>query len=391
MSIVNVGKSCCGCRACGLVCPKDAIVFVTDEYGFEYPFLDEKKCINCNKCDKVCPSLNTPKDKLHIMCGAAYAKDETVKYVGSSGGLFGIFATKILEAGGVVYGAAFDDSHRLKTTRAQSGEDLSKLYKSKYLLCDTDDQFKNIKADLEADKKVLYCSSPCQINALKLYLGKEYQDLVTVDFVCHGVGSQTLFDQSLKYVETKKNIKINDYMFRYKKGKSTSHYYRIAYSKDGRIKSDSSIYLFDPYYNAYQKRLLCRDACYDCAYASENRPSDITIGDFHTINKYYPDIDRFAGVSMFVCNTDKGRDFFLTVEDQMEVRKMAWEEVKKNNRFDNTEKKPENREGFLSVLKNDGFDKVVDTYLRPSLNWTHIVYYYSPKFLRKIAFKMFGK
>ena len=148
--------------------------------------------------------------------------------------------------------------------------------------------------------------------------------------------------------------------------------------------------MFDPYYTAYQKRIACRKSCYDCRYAAELRSSDLTIGDFHTINQYYPKIDRFAGVSMFVCNTVKGYDFFRTVSEKMEIREMEWEELKRNNRFSNSEKMLGEREEFLLMAKNEGFSRAADKFLSPSLNWIRIIYYYSPKFIRKIALRIIG-
>lgn len=385
-------KKCNGCQSCVQICPVNAINMKKDIYGFEYPYIDKGRCIECGKCNSVCSARKDIIQSEHLRCGAAYSKDSTIKYSGSSGGMFGLFAQNVIMNGGKVYGAAFDTAHRLKTTCAQNKEELQPLYKSKYLLCDTNNSFSRIKQDLEAGIQVLYCSSPCQVWALKLYLGKEYVNLYTIDFVCHGVGSQDLFDKSIKYVERKKNIKIEKYSFRYKRKRSaSSHYYWYRALSKNKIKEKSGLYIFDPYYLAYESRLACRDSCYDCHFASENRVSDVTIGDFHNINSYYQEIDRFAGVSMFVCNSQKGLKMFDTLKEKLEIFDMEWDVVKVNNRFQNDECPKIKRAEFLESLKNDKFDTTVKKYLHPSQLWMNILYYYSPKFARVIAFKLFRR
>lgn len=308
MELVSA-KECCGCRTCAAVCPMQAISVVKDKYGFEQIEINQEKCINCGKCQVVCPILNTVKNKEHYSCGSAYAVEETVRWHGSSGGLFGTFAKKVLEDGGVIYGAAFDKHLKLRTTRAVNEAELIPLYKSKYLLCDTGNSFAEIRAALDEGKRVLYCSSPCQVAGLRRFLGRDYENLLLVDFACHGVGSQDLFDKSVQYVERKNRIKIKSYNFRYKPDKASSrYYYYYNYSRQNPSLQRVDIYLTFPYYYAFCKSLACRECCYQCPYADGDRPGDITIGDFHSIGKYEPDADRF-NISMFVCNTEKGQNF----------------------------------------------------------------------------------
>ncbi len=389
MNISTVQQKCCGCRTCMLQCPVNAIAFSTDAYGFEYPVLDEDRCIHCGKCLAVCPALMPPKNGSHLRCGAALAKDSKFLKSGSSGGLFPIFAQEIIRQGGLVYGAALDKDLKLKTTKAASCSELFNLYKSKYFLCDTGESFTEIKNALEQGTPVLYCSSPCQIQALALFLKREYANLITVDFACHGVGSQWLFDKSIQYMEQKKRLQIVRYSFRLKKpNAASSHYYEFHYKKGGETRQRSGLYLYDPYYNAYQKRLACRDSCYDCHFAARERSSDITIGDFHDIEKYHPDIDRFAGVSMFVCNTEKGKTFFDQVSPKLQLYDMPWSQIVRSNRFSNQEIPPKDRVPFLNALKSESFSVVVRRYLHPRLSWKQIVYYHCPKFIRSIVLRI---
>ena len=134
MSIENVKNKCCGCRACLQKCKFGAISIVVDKYGFEYPKIDNALCTNCGLCEKVCPIINDAQNSQARLCGMAYSLDNKTKFNGSSGGLFGTFAEKVIEQGGIVFGAAFDEKLKLKTTKAQTLEELIPLYKSKYYL-----------------------------------------------------------------------------------------------------------------------------------------------------------------------------------------------------------------------------------------------------------------
>ncbi len=390
MSINLVGRDCCGCRTCKTVCKFNAISVITDKYGFEQMAVDTDKCIECGLCEKVCPILHVENTTERYSCGAAYALDDDIKYQGSSGGLFGVFARRIILNGGCVYGAAFDEDLKLKTTSAETLDDLVPLYKSKYLLCDTDDKFVEIKSRLDNGENVLYCSSPCQIAALNLYLKKSYENLLTVEFVCHGVGSQTLFDRSIEYSQRKLSAKIKGVVFRHKNKKASSHYYLYKCERKDEVFNKQDLYLSFPYYNAYCKQLVCREGCYNCKYATEERGSDITIGDFHTIGKYDNSIDRFASVSMFVCNSLKGETFFNSVKETLFVKPFEWNILKENNRFHSDGSRPKEQHEFMESVATEPFEKTVKRYLRPIRDWKRLIYYKSPSFLRNIA-KKFGR
>lgn len=390
MSIDLVGNDCCGCRNCKTVCKFNAISVVIDKYGFEQMSVDTKKCIECGMCEKFCPILHVVNSSERYSCGAAYALDNEIKFQGSSGGLFGVFARRIILDGGCVYGAAFDNNLKLKTTSAETLDELVPLYKSKYLLCDTDDKFIEIQSRLDKGERVLYCSSPCQIAALKLYLKRNYENLLTVEFVCHGVGSQSLFDKSIEYSEKKLSARIKSVVFRYKSKKASSHYYLYECESDAGKFIKQDLYLSFPYYNAYCKQFVCREGCYNCKYATEERCADITIGDFHTIEKYETSIDRFAGVSMFVCNSLIGETFFNSVKETLFIKSFEWDVLKTNNRFHSDGNRPKDQYEFMESIATKPFEETVKKYLRPIRDWKRLIYYKSPSFFRNIA-KKFGR
>ncbi len=381
--IKDIGNRCCACRACEQVCMFDAIKFDKDQYGYEYPVVDFEKCVECGKCGSVCPILNHSKgvDKPLVSC-AATAVDDTDKYNGSSGGLFGTFAKRVIDNGGIVFGAAFDSEMELKTSKAETEHELIPLYKSKYLICNTYGAFEKIREYLYNGREVLYCSTPCQVSALNLFLGKKYENLITVEFVCHGVGNQHMFNESLKSYGKEKNSTVTNFSFRHKKKDgASSHCYKINL-ENGKV--ISGLYFDFPYYNAYCKELAYRDSCYICPYASRNRNSDITIGDFHNIEKYYPEIDRLKGISMLLCNTDKGLKLLEKVKGNLKIWEMSTEILYENNRFANTETStPEEAKLFREAFKRYGYDRKTKKILNTKLDILKKVYYHMPNFIKK--------
>lgn len=392
MTISDVKKDCCMCKNCYRVCKFDAITFCTDEYGFEYAKIDGNKCVNCNQCAKYCPMMKEGFEETKVFgSGVAYSIDEELKKQGSSGGLFGCFANEIIRKGGVVYGAAFDETLKLKTTRATSKKELFPLYKSKYLLCDTNSQFEQIEKDLKASKIVLYCSTPCQIDALKIYLQKEYDNLFTIDFVCHGVSSQLLFDYFKQLYEDEKSVRVNLFRFREKVNKpASSHYFAIGFEKNNRSVVKQGLYYDYPYYNAYCKQIISRPNCYSCRYARKNRVSDISIGDFHAVEKYMHDIDRFSGISMFICNSEKGQKLFKECENQLFTQNMDVEILYENNRFTGSGETEINTaicqsKKFIKEVLLNGMTKKTKHILISPRDYLKKLYYYSPKFIKKIV------
>lgn len=388
-------KDCCGCFACMQACPKNAITRVIDEFGFTMPKVDSALCISCGKCDSVCPIKNAKSNEGDHTAYCAYAKDKGVRFNCSSGGMVGVLSNYFFSEyknDAVVYGACFDNDLKLKLTPAYDSEQAKKLYKSKYVESYTDGQFVKIKGELDGNKRVLFVSSPCQVKALKLFLGKEYDNLITVDFICHGVPSQNFFDRCISYQEKKENIKITDYSFRTKiKRGATPHYYTLRYIKGGKQKVKTNLYLKSPFYLAYQKYLTLRDSCYDCKFAYTDRPSDITVCDFHTVEKYLKGINRFDGVSLFTVNSKRGADIFERIKNSLEFTPVDFALLIENKEYmSGATKMPKERQAFLTDLKEKDFSVVVERYFNPKKEWKKAFYYKLPNGVRKVLKKIKG-
>lgn len=388
MILVNASKDCCGCGVCSAVCPVKAIKMSPDMYGFILPITDHEKCISCGKCEGTCPYINKYSVPTYKQAAfAAYSKDPQVRFNGSSGGVFETLAKSIFgQDGGVVYGAAFDNDMHLKMRRVTNVRNLQPLLKSKYIQSDCSDCYKQILDDLKAGRKVLVCSTPCQIAALRNYLKNNYDNLFAVDFFCHGVPNQEFFNRCRSYVEQKNKIRILDYQFRAKiKSGATPHYYKLTYEKNGRKKQKTRLYFRSPYYMAFQKYIFLRDSCYSCKYADSNRASDITIGDFHSIDSYVKGINRFEGCSTIIINSIKGKLLFEQCGSALETWKMNLDELISNKDcFAGSTPEPPGREQFLADYCEMSFDSFAEKYMNPTKEWKKGIYYRMPSGFRKI-------
>ena len=202
IKIVSKDK-CCGCKTCGIICPRSCISFVKDSIGALYPLVDQTKCINCGKCDSVCPMQQSFDHFIGIKAYAAFTKDKDVRFRGSSGEIFETIATMITNEGGSVFASRFDNNLKLKGFEAKSITEVRRLTKSKYLQGDVSYLFPTIKKRILDGIPCLGCFTPCQTATLKLYLGDLCcrDNLILLDFFCHGVPSQDLFDHCINYVE----------------------------------------------------------------------------------------------------------------------------------------------------------------------------------------------
>lgn len=313
-------SDCFGCKACKNICNHNAISFKTDNEGFDYPILDQIKCINCNLCTSVCPIEHFSKTKqinepIVIACQNKNKKELSVS---SSGGLFTLIAKHIISQGGSVYGAAFETTLKVKHIRINKIEELEQLRGSKYVQSDINDTFKQVKKDLQSNIKVYFVGTPCQISGLKLYLRKEYPNLITTDLICHGVPSQKAFDTCLNQLNKKYHSTINQYKFRDKNINGWSCWGSSSSFKKGhKIKNiiyDKNMKL---YFNGFITGDMMRYCCYECPFTTTNRTGDLTLADYWSINKYHPNFPNISqGVSLLLINSHKGENIWHEIKEQ---------------------------------------------------------------------------
>lgn len=193
MIFIQDKKECCGCSACASVCPKNCITMSEDSEGFLYPHVDESVCIDCHLCERVCPMINHGKDREPLAVYAAKNSNETIRMQSSSGGIFTLLAERVIDEGGVVFGASFNDRWEVVHDHVETKEELAKFRGSKYVQSKIGDNYRKVKLFLSEGRNVLFSGTPCQISGLKKYLRKDYDNLLAVDFICHGVPSPGVF------------------------------------------------------------------------------------------------------------------------------------------------------------------------------------------------------
>lgn len=295
-------EKCTGCGACVQRCPKRCISWTQREFGFRYPQIDKDACVNCGQCEKVCPIDKALEVSAEQKAYAAVHKDDEVLAKSTSGGAFTAIADAVFAQGGIVYGAAMLDGMQVKHIRTSGKDDFEGLRSSKYLQSDTGTTYQMVEQDLKQGKTVLYSGTPCQIDGLKNFLGKDYENLYTVDIVCHGVGSQAYFDKYMDYARERYG-KIKALRFRSKEYAGWS-------CGGGVVVVDSSDCLkkipyrdFDNYYYSYfLSGDIYRKSCYSCKYANTNRVGDFALGDYWGVEALNLPLQTENGCSLLLVN-----------------------------------------------------------------------------------------
>ena len=317
-------EKCCGCGACVTVCPQKCISFKEDANGFWYPEVDKEKCIHCNMCEKVCSILQKKKEEQKdITAFAAYALNEDIRVKSSSGGLFTLLAEKVLDEGGVVFGAAFDEEFMVHHIAITKKAELEKLRGSKYLQSRIENTFEETKNILEQGERVLFSGMACQIAGLKRYLGKEYANLITVDILCHGVPSPKIWrrylDEQKESGSSVKQIYFRNKHFGWKKFSL-----KIVFEP---LKIYRKQFYFDSFMRLFMSNICFRESCYACEFKDLKRPSDITLGDCWGIENYMPDMDDDKGTSLVLIHSIAGKKLFQTICGDLEVREAEIEKI----------------------------------------------------------------
>lgn len=359
MANINIldKKHCTGCSLCANICPKNAISLIPDEEGFYAPTVNDS-CIDCSLCAKKCPQLSKSFSYEGEKVAYAIWADDKTREKGSSGGVFPLIAEKTVSEGGVVYGAAFDQSPRkLRHIEVTSKENLPFLFKSKYVQSEMGTALKDAKQRLQEGKNVVFSGCPCQIDALKAYLGKDYDNLFTIDILCHGVPSPMAYNRFLDEISDGKEVTAVD--FRDKKwGWGTL--IRVDFNDD----TSKYSYYNEAYFNAFLQGYNMRNGCYNCKYACPERVGDITIGDFWGAEKYDESWNDKKGTSLVMCNTKKGAKLIQSLKknfariEELDYDKMLEISKRANGAIVRPTTKPFLRDVFFRHIKmGDSFTR----------------------------------
>ena len=358
-------KECCACGACMNACPKSAIQMREDQYGFVYPVINEELCVRCGACTEACIYRNHidlhPAQQVY----AAAARDDNTVARSASGGAFAVIADQVLSLGGVVYGCAlvFEDGRlEPKHIRIDSAENIRLLQGSKYVQSEIGDTYRQARQDLAGGKSVLFSGTPCQIAGLKQYLKKDYEKLLTVEIICHGVPSKRLFHEFMDFYGRKLGGRITSFCFR-DKSKGQGMVSRCVYQDSAGNQKESIrngnllAYIF-----FFQKSYTYRINCYSCPFARPERAADITLGDYWGFHEEYPQyresqgLSNGRGISCVLVNTEKGKRIWDTCRDQLVSMPSEFEKVARHNdQLREPSKYDPQRETILQVFETEGY------------------------------------
>jgi coenzyme F420-reducing hydrogenase beta subunit len=351
---------CCGCTACMNICPTNAITMVADKEGFKYPVIDEDKCIHCNLCRKVCPYgqyRTEEEDPVYPKVFAAYHRNDETHEISTSGGMFTPMYKNVLAKGGKVVGVKYSDNMEVIYEIAENEEQCEKFRGSKYVQADANDVMTRVKELLEQGTPVLYSGNPCQISGLKRFLRKDYDNLYTVDIICHGTPSPKVFELYLNYLEGVYKSKVVDFEFRNKIRGWSTPYVCIKFESGEVLLEQASMNNFN---RAFLSNYIQRPSCYTCEWASLTRSvGDITIGDYWGITNQHPEMFNEKGVSVIKINNEKGMKFFNEFKDQFVLEESTYDKAYAANH-----KKPMNLQAKRNQLMSQIDDVEINALLQ---------------------------
>ncbi len=363
--MINVEKKekCCGCTACANVCPVQCISMQPDSEGFMYPVVDKSVCIECGKCERVCPVLNSEKsgNNYDKKCFLARTKDNAVLMEGTSGGVGTTLALDVVKKEGIAYGAVFDENFRVVHKGIDNTKDIVKFSGSKYVQSDLTGVFERVKNELSYGKRVIFTGTPCQIYGLKNYLGKDYDNLLLVDLVCHGVPSPKIWENYIQYLNNKYG------RLKYANFRKKAYGYHVTtmeevFENNKRQLGSARTNLM---LKCFFKNIADRPICYECPFKTLDRCSDITLFDgWHAkeLVKGLEDDDK--GYTNVIIHTIKGEEALLNNRElesiQVDLNKAI--QLDGSMMFNSVKKHPQ-REAFYKMFNELGIEEAVKEFL----------------------------
>lgn len=366
--IADKPKNCCGCTACEWVCPQRAIRMVTDPLGFLLPEVDKSLCIGCGLCEKLCPFItNTQKEDAALpLAYAARHKNTGEIDTSRSGAVFTAVSSFVISRGGVVYGAAFADDCSVEHQKASDYIEMFKFKGSKYTQSDMRGIIRDLYAELQRDRMVLFSGTPCQISAIRNLVPHKYKEnLYLVDVVCHGAAAPRVWADYIRYLEKRERRKIVKADFRDKSIYGWDGLHRESFLFDNNKKHTYPITFYQPF--------LIREACSVCPYATTQRVSDLTLGDLWEWESVCPTMNEDKkGISLVLVNTDKGQELLDSVAGDLDVRKIPLDDCLQLNLQNPTPRDPR-ADAFAKDYRSHGWEYTLAKYY--PVSWTDKIKY----------------
>ena len=362
--MLHVPFNCTGCHACAGICPHKCIVMKENSAGFLFPEINIAGCVQCDLCEKVCPVIHKQEHSENTLAYAVKNRNENERYASTSGGIFSLLAENVIDQGGIVFGAAYDSDFSVRHIKVCERKDLSLLQGAKYVQSVIGSSYIEAKKELASGRLVLFSGTPCQCAGLKSFLGKLYENLTTVDIICHGVPSPKAWQAYVDYRSQKENEGIRPFRINMRsKSSGWSHYgYSTEFDYgDGKISQIGNGH--DLFMQAFVGNICLRSSCSDCKAKGVGRCTDVTLGDYWGIWNQHPEFDDNKGTSVVFVHTQKGRKILGQLSDKMECLKVDIEDAyKENGSLVNSSPSHSGRDEFLEQITADNFEDLVKKY-----------------------------
>lgn len=360
---------CCGCTACASICGRNAIVMQPDEEGFLYPVCDLSRCIDCHLCELACPIItrdSKQSDTLPLKVYALRNKNAEVLRGSSSGGAFAAMVENILSQGGIIYGAEYNEQHVVVHRGETTSDGAIRFRGSKYVQSNINGVYNEIRQHLLSGRLVLFSGTPCQVEGLKCFFRKPYENLLTVDILCHGVPSPQIFADYIRFINKYSLGRLKG-LFMKDKTFGWGYQNTRLFFQSGR--SEFNTPLSNLWNNIYYDHIVNRPSCHKCRFTNLHRSGDLTIGDFWGIEKYHKEFHSSMGVSLLMTNTNKGNIFWEQIKSEFEYIESNMDEciqpVLQYSRLETSD-----RISFWEEYKKQGFDKTI----RRRYHITHVAF-----------------
>ena len=349
---------------CTAICSSSAIRMQADEHGFLHPAVDTAKCTGCSLCAKKCPVSTPPRVSSHTDVLTGYAKDETLLHSSSSGAIFPVLAAEIIRHGGIVFGAAFDENFDVVHTAAETLPEFSALCSSKYVQSRIPtDCYLQVKKSLADGRWVYFSGVPCQIAALKSYLGREYETLITQDIACHSVPSPMVWKNYTAVLEKQHGGKLTGFSFRNKATGWEGYYIHATFDNGGEFQQPAAK---NPYQRGFIRGLYSRSSCFSCKFKGIERCSDITLADYWGVKDIQPEAYNPQGTSLILLHSDKGRALLESCNGKLQITTAADGAFTFNPAVLTPVQKPSRYDEFWTGYGKTSFDELVSTCCEPT-------------------------
>ena len=366
MQQIVAREYCVGCGACINGCPQQCIVMEEADDGFLYPVIQQELCIDCGHCREICPALHHEayaSEPLPRAYAAHHMEDAALEHC-SSGGIFQLLAQDIVQRGGAVFGAAFDDSFQVVHKRAETWEEAQAFQSSKYVQSTIGTAYQQVQSVLNSGRPVLFTGTPCQISGLRLFLGKDDPNLLCQDIICHSVPSPKVWTDYLAEQMHSHDSSIRNIQFRKKEPNWEGYHFRIDFEDGSSFDCPGNE---NSYMKAFLNGLISRPACYRCPFKGLHRDSDITLADFWGVRQVCPPAFYEKGTSLVLLHTQRGVDVFSRISGKLSAREVdPIQAVSQNSAAISPCVQGKNYARFWKYYTGKGLDGLIHECLRPA-------------------------